>query len=66
MTPKMLWDAPIKEECAEDGETKTLWFRAGAIKTTARGKRYLQLHQHPDIDSFIAEPLDDEYEIIEA
>lgn len=35
------------------GEQKTLWFTAGSLKVTDKGRSYLTLFQSPDVDYFV-------------
>ncbi len=65
MSQAKFWDVLTKKEYIHDGETKTLWYRAGVIKTASSGKRYLQLFQYPNIDYFIVEPDDDQLDAIQ-
>ena len=64
MSEAIFWDVLTKKEYVDNGENKTLWYKAGVIKTTRSGKRYLQLFQYPSTDYFIVEPRDDDYQPI--
>jgi hypothetical protein len=39
----------------KDGEKKVKWYKAGYIKETDNGKKYLRLYQQPQTDFFIFE-----------
>ncbi len=60
MSASIFWDVCTKKSVEIDGENKDIWLKAGVIKVTPYGKKYLQLYQQPDTDFFIFEPREEE------
>jgi len=60
MSASIFWDVCTKKTVEVDGESKDIWLKAGVIKVTPYGKKYLQLYQQPNTDFFIFEPRDEE------
>jgi len=56
-----LFDVCTRKFYEKDGEKKVKWYKAGVLKETDKGSRYLRLFHQPEIDLFIfekAEPQD--------
>ncbi len=50
-----LFDVCTRKFYEKDGEKKVKWYRAGILKETDKGSRYLRLFHQPEIDFFIFE-----------
>mgnify|MGYP000524515829 CR=1 FL=1 len=60
MSNSIYWSVYTKKEFEANGTEHTLWFKAGALKITESGKKYLQLYHNPDVDYYVFEPREDE------
>lgn len=52
------FDVCTRKFYEKDGEKKIKWYRAGILKETDKGSRYLRLFHQPEIDFFIFEKED--------
>lgn len=50
-----LFDVCTRKFYEKDGEKKVKWYRAGIMKETDKGSRYLRLFSNPETDLFIFE-----------
>ena len=50
-----LFDVCTRKFYEKDGEKKVKWYKAGTMKETDKGSRYLRLFHQPEIDLFIFE-----------
>ena len=50
-----LFDVCTRKFYEKDGEKKIKWYKAGVLKETDKGSRYLRLFHQPEIDFFIFE-----------
>jgi len=50
-----LFDVCTRKFYEKDGEKKVKWYRAGIMKETDKGSRYLRLFSNPETDFFIFE-----------
>jgi hypothetical protein len=50
-----LFDVCTRKFYEKDGEKKVKWYRAGIMKITDKGSRYLRLFSQPMTDFFIFE-----------
>jgi hypothetical protein len=53
-----LFDVCTRKFYEKDGEKKVKWFRAGIMKETDKGSRYIRLFNQPDTEFFIFEKKD--------
>ena len=50
-----LFDICTRKFYEKDGEKKIKWYRAGILKETDKGSRFLRLFSQPETDFFIFE-----------
>ena len=56
MTTK-IYDVCTKRVYEKNGEKKIKWYRAGILKETEQGTRFLRFFHQPEIDFFIFESM---------
>ena len=50
-----IYDVCTRKFYEKDGEKKIKWYRAGIMKETDKGSRFLHLFSQPEVDFFIFE-----------
>jgi hypothetical protein len=50
-----IYEVFTRKNYEKDGEIKTKWYKAGMMKETEKGSRYLRLFNQPEVDFFIFE-----------
>ena len=57
-----LFDICTRKFYEKDGETKVKWYRAGIMKETDKGTRFIRLFQQPETDFLVFEKQETENE----
>ena len=53
-----LFDICTRKFYEKEGEKKVKWYRAGVMKETDQGTRFLRLFHQPETDFFVLEKID--------
>ena len=60
MPSNEFWGIYTKREYTENGENREKWYKAGHMKVTKNGNKYMQLYHQPNVEYRVFPPKDDE------